>query len=277
MAVVPGLEIETVVVETTGDRMVDTPIHQMGGKGVFVKEVQAAVLEGRADLAVHSAKDLPGASIDELVLAAVPPRGDPRDALVGHGLDSLPDGATVATGSVRRRAQLSHRRPDLHLVELRGNIGTRLAKVGQFDAIVMAAAAIDRLGIKRSDIFRLSVHEMLPQVGQGALAVECRRRDGEIRAMLSLIEDVVSRRAVDAERAFLVELGGDCDLPAGAHAMIVDDRVELTAMLASLDGRTVLNATGSGADADVVGRSAARTLLVDRGGAALLGADELRP
>ncbi len=228
----PALEFEEVVVSTAGDRDTATPIHSMGGKGVFVKEVQAAVLDGRADIAVHSGKDLPAVTPEGLVLAAVPRRADARDALVGCAFESLPVGARVATGSVRRRAQLAWHRPDLVFSELRGNIATRLAKAEAFDAIVMAAAALDRLEIDPGVVDRLGREVMVPQVAQGALAVECRADDPATRELLAAIEDPETRRVVDAERAFLLELGGDCSLPAGAHAVSVDGDIELIGMLA---------------------------------------------
>lgn len=214
----PGLTVELVGVETEGDQRLDVPIAEIGGKGVFAKEVQRAVLDGHADFAVHSAKDLPAVTVDCLVLAAVPERADAHDALVGARLHDLPTGATVATGSQRRRAQLARLRPDLAFWELRGNMASRLAKVPDGGAIVVAVAAFERLGLGEHLAQVLSVDEMIPQVGQGALAVECRADDAATRALLGAIEHAPSRRRVDAERAFLVELGGDCDLPAGAHA-----------------------------------------------------------
>src|SRR4051812_6605646 len=170
-------DVDVVVVETTGDRRTDVAIHEMGGKGVFVKEVQAAVLDGRADIAVHSAKDLPSVAVDGLVIAAVPRRGDVRDALVGATLDGLRHGGHVATGSVRRRAQLASLRPDLIFSELRGNIATRLEKASDFDAIVVAAVALERLGLADRIAEVLTPELMLPQVGQGALAIEARVDD----------------------------------------------------------------------------------------------------
>ena len=264
----PGIEL--VIVSTAGDRRSDTPIHAMGGKGVFVKEVQAAVLEGRADLAVHSAKDLPALTPDELIIAAVPPRADARDALVGARLDELGPGAVVATGSVRRRAQLAWLRPDLTFAELRGNIATRLDKASGFDAIVMAVAALERLDLQPDVVDRLDPSVVLPQVGQGALAVECRADDSETLELVARIEDRDSRRAVDAERSFLTELGGDCDLPAGAHATTGDGSIAISGVLASLDGRVLLRLAVEGDDPVVIGRLLAHTLLHDRGGSDLL-------
>ena len=266
-----GVAPEPVVVSTTGDRQPDDPIHAMGGKGVFVKEVQAAVLDGRADIAVHSAKDLPSSTPEGLVLAAVPRRGDPRDALVGCRLAELPAGATVATGSVRRRAQLAWTRPDLAFAELRGNIATRLNKAAAFDAIVMAAAALQRLGLEPDLLEVLEPDVFVPQAGQGAIAVECRADDRAVLETLLAIEHEPSRRAVDAERAFLVELGGDCSLPAGAHATgTAGGGLELTGLLASLDGKVLIRDTRRGRDPETLGRAVARHLLDHCGGRKLL-------
>ncbi|MXW99785.1 MAG: hydroxymethylbilane synthase [Acidimicrobiaceae bacterium] len=268
-----GVAIDPVVVSTTGDRQPDDPIHAMGGKGVFVKEVQAAVLDGRADIAVHSAKDLPSSTPEGLVLAAVPRRGDPRDALVGCRLDELPAGATVATGSVRRKAQLAWMRSDLVFAELRGNIATRLNKAAAFDAIVMAAAALQRLGLEPDVVDVLEPDVFVPQVAQGAIAVECRADDRAVLETLLATEHGPSRRAVDAERAFLAELGGDCNLPAGAHAGDAGGGgLELTGLVASLDGRELIRDTRRGRDPEMLGRSVARHLLDECGGRELMGA-----
>lgn len=257
--------VAPVVVSTVGDRRAEAPIGSMGGKGVFAVEVQAAVLDGRADIAVHSAKDLPARTPDGLVLAAVPARGDPRDALVGCALADLPPSARVATGSARRRAQLAWLRPDLVFAELRGNIETRLAKAAGFDAIVMAAAALDRLGLSPGVVDVLDPSVMVPQVGQGALAVECRADDSAVREALAAIEHRASRLAVNAERAFLLELGGDCTVPAGAHAVVggANGRIDLTGLMASPDGRTLVRERRSGTDPVALGRSVARRLLED--------------
>jgi hydroxymethylbilane synthase len=269
-AVDPEVAVELVVVDTQGDRRLDVPIWELGGKGVFAKEVQAAVLDGRADLAVHSAKDLPSITVEGLVLAAVPDRGDPRDALVGSTLDGLPEGAEVATGSLRRQAQLAAVRPDMRFVGLRGNMATRLAKAADHDAIVVAGVALDRLGLGQHIDERLGVDVVLPQVAQGALAVECRADDADLRRQLAAIEHEASRRCVDAERAFLAELGGDCSLPAGAHATIAaGGRISMEARLLSLDGTVVLREVTAGDDASV-GTAAARVLLDAHGGRELL-------
>jgi len=262
--------VEEVVVETAGDKNHDTPIWEIGGRGVFVKEVQTAVLEGRADFAVHSAKDLPALGVPGLVLAAVPERGDARDALVGRTLEELPAGARVATGAVRRRAQLASLRPDLTFAGIRGNIDTRLRKATQFSAVMMAAAALQRLGRIEQAAELLDPRVVVPQVAQGALAVECREDDDGIREKLAAIEHGPSRRAVDAERAYLAELGGGCDLPVGAHAQVIDGTIRMTAVLATLDGRIVIRSTREGDDPEELGRSAASEILDDCGGTWLL-------
>jgi hydroxymethylbilane synthase len=254
---------ELVVVSTRGDDRPDTPIHAIGGTGVFVKEVQQAVLDGRADVAVHSAKDLPAESPDGLVIAAVPERGDHRDALVGSTLDGLRTGAVVATGSVRRRAQLAALRPDLGFAELRGNMDTRLAKAEQFDAIVVAAAALDRLGLADRITERLEPSVMLPQVAQGALAVECRVEDDATTAVVARIDDADAHDTVTAERAFLAELGGGCDQPVGALARVVTGHaIAIEGLIASLDGRLVLRAVARDPDPAAAGRDVADQLRV---------------
>lgn len=265
-----GGEADLVVVTTTGDRNTEAPIHAIGGTGAFVKEVQEAVLDGRADLAVHSAKDLPSETPEGLVLAAVPERADARDAMVGSTLKDLPTGAVVATGSVRRRAQLAALRPDLGFAELRGNMDTRLEKATAFDAAVMAAAALDRLGFADRIAERLDPNVMLPQVGQGALAVECRADDGETRSRLAAIDNSRAHRMLDAERAFLAELGGGCNLPCAAYAQPDEEDLILDVLLASLDGRVVLRANAGHYDPVALGRELAHTLLDEHGGRALL-------
>jgi len=265
-----GVDAELVVVSTVGDERADTPIHAMGGTGVFSTEVQQALLDDRADVAVHSAKDLPASAAPEgIVLAAVPERVDPRDVLVGSSLDALGAGARVATGSVRRRAQLAALRPDLTFAELRGNIGTRLEKAASFDAIVMAAAALARLGLLDRVAEYLEPTTMMPQVGQGALAVECRVDDHDALARLGAIDDTRVHAAVGAERAFLARLGGGCELPCGALARVVDGAVTVDALLASGDGRVVLRASATHAGPIEAGTAVAEELLA-RGGRALL-------
>jgi hydroxymethylbilane synthase len=265
-----GGDAELVVITTAGDRDRDTPIHTLGGQGVFVTEVQDAVADGRADIAVHSAKDLPPMTPPGLVLACVPERADPRDALVGGTLDGLATGARVGTGSVRRRAQLAHLRPDLTFGELRGNVPTRLARLEDFDAVVIAAAALDRLGLVDERVHRLEPSTLLPQVAQGALAVECRADDHATIDALQAIEDLEARRAVDAERAFLAELGGGCDVPVGALAHPGPDGVTVDALIASLDGRILLRGTVRDDDPERAGRAVARQLVDEHGGRLVL-------
>lgn len=254
----PTIEIELVVLETTADRRLDLTIDQLGGKGAFVKEIQAAVLDGRADIAVHSAKDMPARSPAALVLAAVPSRADARDVLVGARLADLPPGAVIATGSPRRRVQLAALREDLVFAPLRGNIATRLAKAPEFGAIVVAKAALDRLALAPATAEVLAPSQLLPQVGQGALGVEC-LADSPLRSLVAALDHPASRRAVDAERAFLDELGGDCNLPAGCYATVAGPSVFVSAILASASGR-VQRSSASGSDGPALGRSLARRL-----------------
>jgi hydroxymethylbilane synthase len=215
----PGLTVELVFVETLGDQRLDVPLHTIGGQGVFVKEVQRAVLDGHADIAVHSAKDLPSVTADGLQLAAFCDRRDPRDALVGASLDTLPAGATVATGSVRRRAQLQAVRPDLQFVELRGNIHTRLSKLPEGGALVMAVAAMQILDLTDRIAQALPVDEFVPAPGQGCVAIECRDDDAHTAGLLAAMDHAATRTSVEAERAFLAELGTGCSLPVAAHAV----------------------------------------------------------
>jgi len=238
MAAHPGLRVDLVLVETLGDQRTDIPLHQMGGQGVFVKEVQRAVLAGDADIAVHSAKDLPSVTADGLALAALCERRDARDALVGASLAALPLGATVATGSVRRRAQLQAVRPDLSFVELRGNIATRLSKLPEGGALVMAVAALQILGLTDRIAEALPVEEFVPSPGQGCVAIECRSDDAPTIGLLAAVDHAPTRARVAAERAFLAELGTGCSLPVAAHAV---DGV-LHAFLAG-DGGTVARET----------------------------------
>lgn len=268
---VPGLEVVPVVVRTEGDRMAQVPLDRIAGQGVFVKEVQQAVLDGRADVAVHSAKDLPPRTPAGLVLAAVPERADPRDALVGQPLASLRPGATVATGSARRRAQLAHIRPDLTFAGLRGSIGTRLERVdrGEVAAVLVAMAALDRLGLGGRPVEPLAPADLLPQVGQGALALECRDDDPQSAALLAVIDDPAAHTALLAERAMLAALGGSCSVPvAGFAELRRDGSIRLEGMVASGDGRILVQAARTGSDPVALGQELARHLL-DHGSAAI--------
>ena len=267
--------VEYVLVTTTGDRDQTADLHAIGGTGVFVKEVQQAVLDGRADFAVHSAKDLPSETPAGLLLAAVPERGDPRDALVGSSLEAIPTGGRIGTGSVRRRAQLAAARPDLVFAPLRGSIETRLRK--QIDegheAVVVAVAALDRLGLRDAATEVLDPSILLPQAAQGALAVECRADDARSQARLVAIDDHVAHLEVRAERAYLAELGGGCSLPCGALARVhpASGEVVLEALLAAGDGHIVLRTRVVGTDPIEVGVAAAQDLLEGKGGREVLG------
>jgi hydroxymethylbilane synthase len=268
----PGLRTEAVVVRTEGDRRPEEPLERIGGQGVFVKEIQQAVLDGRADAAVHSAKDLPPRTPPGLVISAVPERGDVRDALVGSALADLPPGARVATGAARRRVQLANLRPDLTFVPARGNIGTRVAKAGKgADAVVVAAAALDRLSIAGQAAEVLSPLVILPQVGQGAIALECREGDEAVGALLDAVDDAGAHRSVRAERAMLEALGASCALPVGGWAEPDGDALVLRGLLASGEGRVVLHAERRGDDPEALGAEVARVLWTELGGAELGG------
>jgi hydroxymethylbilane synthase len=270
----PGLDVDVVTVITRGDRTLDIPVWEMGGRGVFVRAVQAAVTAGDADIAVHSAKDLQPLPAPGLRLAALPERGDPRDALVGKPLSGLAPGAVIATGSQRRRAQLAALRPDLKFQSLRGNIGTRLARVPPGGAIVVAVAALTRLGVEPDTLHVLESDVMLPQVGQGAIAVECRADDGTSLRLLEPLDQVAVRRAVDAERAFLAAVGGACDLPVAGHARFgAEGELRMEGLVAAPDGTVVVRrgAAGPPECATELGREVADMVLT-AGGRALLEA-----
>lgn len=268
LAAATGRRVELVLVETSGDRVRDRPIWEIGGQGVFTKEVQHAVLEGRADVAVHSAKDLPSSWTTEgLVLASVPERADPRDALAGSTLAGLPEGAMIATGSTRRRTQLAHLRPDLRFVGLRGNIPTRIGRAADddVDAVVVAVAGATWVGLEDRLADVLDVSVMVPQVGQGALAIECRAGDAATIEAVRAVEHGPSRRRVDAERSFLATLGGGCELPVGAHATLdAAGRLHVVGLIASSDGREVVRGELTGDDPAIGAALAAR--LLDEGG-----------
>jgi hydroxymethylbilane synthase len=237
----PSFEANELQVVTSGDRIQDRPLSEVGGKGLFVKEIEEALLDGRADFAVHSMKDLPAALPERLILACVPAREDPRDVLVAprHGaLDALPRGARVGTSSLRRAVAIRSRRPDLQIVPLRGNVDTRLRKVdaGECEAAVLARAGLVRLGLEGRVTEVLSFEISLPAPGQGALGIECRRDDAEMRAMLMLLHDAAAATCVAAERGVLEAVGGDCKTPLGAHAERVDGSLRIRAFMARADG-----------------------------------------
>ncbi|HTU38212.1 MAG TPA: hydroxymethylbilane synthase [Acidimicrobiales bacterium] len=273
----PGLDVEAVVVRTRGDREAKASLDRIGGQGVFVAEVEAAVTDGRADAAVHSAKDMSSTMPAHLVLAAVPERADPRDGLVGCTLAGLAPGALVATGSARRRAQLAHLRPDLVFTDLRGNMARRVAVAEDSDvaAVVVAVAAMVRLGWEERLRDVVDPVDLLPQAGQGAIAVQCRRDDDATRALVQHIDHAPSHRALRAERAVLAALGANCALPVAAFAEADEDSagegggggtgLRVTGLLASGDGRRLVRVRRAGSDPEVVGTAVARAL--EKGGA----------
>ena len=264
-------EYEIIKVSTSGDERKDVPIVELGGIGAFAKEVQNALLNDVADIAVHSAKDLTSITPDGLELAAIPLRGDVRDVLIGSTLQDLPYGARVGTGAGRRRAQLAMLRPDLRFEELRGNIETRISKAENFDAIVLANAALNRLELDANAAQILDVDLMLPQVGQGALAVEVRDNDDYTKQLVSSINDIDSFRCVSAERAFLRTLGGGCSIPVGAYCVPVDSKtLWLRAMLSEPKGRKSIFVEANGDDPEALGVAVARELLDERGGEELM-------
>jgi hydroxymethylbilane synthase len=250
----PGLRVELNVIRTTGDRILDVPLAQIGDRGLFTKEIDTALLEGRAEIAVHSLKDVPTRMPEGLVLAAVSEREDPRDVLLcraGAGCDSLaslPAGARVGTSSLRRRAQLRAIRPDLEVLDLRGNLNTRLRKLdgGEYEAILLAAAGVLRLGWRERITEWLSPEQILPAVGQGALAVVARGDDEGVLALLGRLHDPGTAACVTAERAFLRSLEGGCQIPIGALATLDGERVRLEGLVADLDGQTILRDVASG-------------------------------
>ncbi len=237
----PGLTIEELQVVTTGDRIQDRPLQDVGGKGLFIKEIEEALVARRADFAVHSIKDVPADLAEGLCLAAMPRRADARDVLVtktGGGLASLAPGAVIGTSSLRRSSQLLARRGDVTIEPMRGNVDTRLRKLesGQVDAIVLARAGLIRMGLDGYASEVLEPEVMLPAVGQGALGIECRADDQRTRALLAVSDDAETRIAVEGERAFMRAVGGSCQLPVAAHCLPAPDALWLRGMLADADG-----------------------------------------
>ena len=269
--------IELVPVRTSGDLDLSTPIAEMSGRGVFVTEVQAAVLDGRADAAVHSAKDLRSEGTPGLTLAGCLPRGDVRDALVGLTLDAIPRGGVVATGSQRRQCQLAALRPDLRFTGLRGNMARRIATASEpgIDAVIVAAAALERLGESQQIAQRFSADEIVPQVGQGAIAIEHRTDDVETAAAVGAVIDQATTRCVHAERSFLRTLGGGCDLPTGAHATLgTDGHLNMAALLGTPDSGDVVRTSGSDVDGPSLGAALARELMTRTGTDAAMWSDQ---
>ena len=274
----PGLEVTLQRIMTTGDKILDVPLAKIGGKGLFTKELENAMLQGDIDLAVHSLKDMPTQLPPELILAAVPARTNPGDAFISpvhRTLENLPQGARIGTSSLRRRAQLLHCRPDLEIIDLRGNLDTRLQKLEteKLDAILLAVAGLDRLGWSERITQVLPVDVCLPAVGQGALAIEARAGDREVLERLAALEDAATRQAVTAERAFLTAVEGGCQVPVGVYAPPPDPdgQLALRAVILSVDGRRRVRdtITGPAQEAAALGLELARRML-DAGGRDIL-------
>lgn len=272
----PGLVVELVPMSTQGDKILDTPLAKIGGKGLFVKELETAMLEDRADIAVHSMKDVPVEFPDGLMLSTICEREDPRDAFVSNqysSLDQLPQGAVVGTSSLRRQCQIKALRPDLQIRDLRGNVNTRLAKLdaGEYDAIILAAAGLIRLGFQARIAANLPVSQSLPANGQGAVGIECRSDDATVRALLAPLEHTATRQAVLAERAMNRALQGGCQVPIGAFAEIDGDQLYMRGLVGQLDGQQILQAEvrGAACDGEALGQQLADKLLAQGAGAIL--------
>jgi len=274
----PGLTVELLTMVTRGDKILDTPLAKIGGKGLFVKELEIAMLEGRADLAVHSMKDVPMAFPEGLGLTAICVREDPRDAFVSNhfaDIDALPPGAVVGTSSLRRQCQLRRYRPDLAIKDLRGNVNTRLAKLdnGEYDALILASAGLIRLGMAERIRSPLSETLLLPAVGQGAVGIECRLDDARTRQLLAPLNHSDTAICVSAERAMNTRLQGGCQVPIAGFATLQDGQLSLQGRVGSLDGAQLLQAEVRGAAADAVqlGQEVAEQLLA-AGAAEILAA-----
>lgn len=264
----PGLRVQLTVIRTSGDRILDVSLAKVGGKGLFVKEIEEALLAGEIELAVHSMKDLPTLLPRGLVLGAITAREEGGDVLVARearSLDDLPPGARVGTSSLRRQAQLLHRRPDLHVVPLRGNLDTRLRKLGEgnLDGVVVAAAGLKRLGIKPETAIPLPLEDSLPAPGQGALGLEIRGDDRATAPLVAVLEDGPTRIAVTAERAFLQRLGGSCNVPIAAYGTVRGELLTLAGLVARPDGKALVRdeVTGAALEAEFLGTALAERLL----------------
>lgn len=273
-AAAPSVQVELVVIKTAGDRFVDRPLSAIGGKGLFVKEIEEALSAQSVDAAVHSMKDVPGELAAGLVLSATPERADPRDVFISRlaaSIAELPQGARVGTSSLRRMALLRAQRPDLQILPLRGNVDSRLRKLeaGEYAAIILAAAGLQRLGLQRDDTYALAPATFLPAVGQGVLAIET-RPDWAADVVHALNHEATAQ-AVAAERAFLLGVGGSCRTPLAAYATVDDGALKIDALIASVDGKTILHAQRNGAPADGprLGADLASELL-GRGGRAII-------
>ncbi|MBU8789561.1 hydroxymethylbilane synthase [Oceanobacillus caeni] len=264
-------EFEIKEIVTKGDRILDVTLSKVGGKGLFVKEIEQAMYDKEIDIAVHSMKDMPSVMPEGLVISSIPVREDPRDAFVSKNnitLKNLPEGANVGTSSLRRAAQVLKARPDINIKWIRGNIETRIRKLHEedYDAIILAASGLKRAGHDNGIVTEyLEPEVVVPAVGQGALAIECREDDQEIREILNKINDSYTARTVTAERTFLQLLDGGCQVPIGGYAYLEDDEIVLTALVGTPDGKTILKEVVRGTDPKAVGEEAA-TLLINQGG-----------
>jgi len=274
----PDLTVELVKFVTQGDKILDTPLAKIGGKGLFVKELEAALLDGRADLAVHSMKDVPMALPEGLTLAVICEREDPLDAFVSNHFEKfadLPQGAKVGTSSLRRKSQILKQRPDLQIIDLRGNVGTRLSKLddGQYDAIILASAGLKRLGLAERIRHCIDPNISLPAVGQGALGLECRADDQEVLALIQPLLHINTDVCVRAERAFNAYLEGGCQVPIAGYATLQDGKIHIEGRVGSVDGQTLLRAELNDEihNAQQLGENLARNLL-DQGAGELLKA-----
>ena len=274
----PECEVVLKKIVTKGDRILDVPLAQIGGKGLFTKEIETELADGTIDLAVHSLKDMPTVLPEGLCLTAITERANVGDAFVSNkyaSFDELPLGAVIGTSSLRRKAQLLAARPDLQIIDLRGNVDTRLRKLdeGLYDAIILAAAGLERLGHGDRITALIPPDVCLPAVGQGALAIEARTADDEVRSMLEFLNDLPTKQSTDAERAFLGLLEGGCQVPIGVHADVAGEQIKIEAIIAALDGSTVLRdtITGKAEDAVALGQQLGKKMLA-AGGQEILAA-----
>ena len=265
----PDTSVELIIIKTKGDKILDVPLAKVGGKGLFVKEIEEALLDRRIDLAVHSMKDMPSEIPAGLCIGAVPERENPRDALISTNnltLSQLPKGAKVGTSSLRRGAQLKSIRPDLEIMSLRGNVDTRLKKLEteNLDAVILAAAGLKRMGFENRVTEYLDEETMLPAVGQGALCIECRENDPKIGPVMKTLDDDYTRTVVMGERAFLNRLEGGCQIPIAAHGTLKDGLFSICGLVAALDGTTIIKEeiSGNGAESERIGVELAERLLL---------------
>ncbi len=268
MAKHQGLNIDLLIIKTKGDKILDVPLAKVGGKGLFVKEIEDAISDGRVDLAVHSMKDMPAEIPQGLCISAIPKRESPEDVLIsktGLSLSQLPHGAIIGTSSLRRAAQLKHIRPDVEIIALRGNLDTRLKKLEseKMDAVILAAAGIKRLGLEHRITQYLDHSMMLPAVGQGALCIESRKDDPVVMPLVSALDDLPTRTVVIGERAFLNRLEGGCQVPVAAHGKIEQNKFVISGLVADLDGKKIIKETMSGSlsESEAIGIQLAEKLL----------------